>query len=297
MKLLAADGAVPALSRQEAERIRMRTGEAEVVDGWLARAARIKTPAAPPEGPLAPTETGWLVTRGYLRARLWPWASGAAAAAGTSAAVVLALAVAKPLFKISLRHAPLLALVVVGGCLAAAYGLSRLVLRLKLERWHRTAVPYDPARAIPEGTRVRLVGHIVDQPTVTTLFRGRPAVLARNRVGDADETRGHDFQVELEGGARLTVEARGALLLDPLDRVDRPTCGPVHPLTTKQGPRIHSDFLMPPPFLARWTSAHEASVGPGDLVEVIGTLAHTPALTLHDSDDTPLLVRRIARDP
>jgi hypothetical protein len=53
---------------------------------------------------------------------------------------------------------------------------------------------------------------------------------------------------------------------------------------------------MPPPFTARWSRAHEASVGPGDLVEVIGTLAHTPTLTLHDSDDTPLLVRRIARD-
>jgi hypothetical protein len=235
VKLLAPDGAVPPLSRQEAEHIRMRTGDTEVVDGWLARAARIKTPAAPEEGPLGPTDTGWLVTRGDLRARLWPWASGAAAA-GTSAAVVLALAVVKPLLKISLRHAPLLALAVVGGGLSAAYGLSRLVLRLKLERWHRSAVPYDPARAIPEGTRVRLVGHVADQPTITTLFRGRPAVLVRNRVGDADETRGHDFQVELEGGARLTIEARGALLLDPLDRVDRPACGPVHALTTKQGP-------------------------------------------------------------
>jgi hypothetical protein len=291
---VASRGVVPGLSRRDAERVRMRVGDADEVAGWLRRAGRIKTPDAPPEGPLAPGPSGWLVTRGDLRARLWPWLTGAAAA-GSSAAVVLALAVLKPLFRISLRHAPLLALAAVGGGLAAAYGLTRQVLRLKLQRWRRTAVRYDPAGAIPEGTRVRLVGRIADQPTVPSLFRDRPAVLARNRVGDADETRGHDFEVELEGGARVTVEARGALLLDPLARVDRPACGPVHALTTKQGVRIHSDLLMPPPFWARWTRAGEASVGPGDLVEVIGTLDRTPGPAVHDTDESPLLVRRIER--
>jgi hypothetical protein len=289
---LAPEGANRALSRREAEKIRMRRGDAEVVSAWLSRAARIKTPAAPEDGPLAPTETGWLVTRGDLQARLWPWASHAALA-GTSAAAVLVLAVAKPLLRISLRQWPILAVAVVGGGFAAAYGLGRLLRKRKLERWRRSAVPYDPARAIPERTRVHLVGRIADQPTFTTLFRGRPAVLVRNRVGGADETRGHDFQVELEGGARLTIEARGALLLAPLERVSHPACGPVHPIDSRQGVRIHSDFLMPAPFFSRWTRAHEASIGPGDLVEVIGTLAHTPALALHDSEATPLLIRRI----
>jgi hypothetical protein len=285
-------GEIPAISRQEAERIRMRIGDAALVGEWLERAGRIKSPAAPEEGPLAPTETGWLVARGDLKHRLWPWLGGAAAAGG-SAAVVLALALVKPLLRLSVRHAPVLALAALGAGLAAAYGLSRLLLRGKLARWGRTAVPYDPAGKIPEGTRVRLVGRIADQPTVTTLFRERPAVLARNRVGDADETRGHDFEVELEGGARITVEARGALLLDPLVRVERPACGPVHPVTTKDVTRIQSDFLMPAPFWTRWSRPHEASVGPGDLVEVIGTLARTPGLAIYDCDDTPLLVRRI----
>jgi hypothetical protein len=290
---VAPGGGIPALSRQEAERIRMRLGDAEVVGRWLERAGRIKAPAAPPEGPLATNETGWLVTRGDLGAKLWPWSTGWAAAGG-SAAAVLVLAVLKPLFKMSLRHAPVIAIAVAGAGLAAAYGLSRLVIKRKLARWRRTAVPFDGRDgAIAEGTLVRLTGRIVPQPGVPTLFRGRPAVLFRNRVGEADETRGHDFEVELAGGVRITIEVRDALLLDPLTRVDQPVCGPVHVLGTKQGPRIHSDLLSRPPFSARWARFHEASVGPSDTVEVIGTLARTPGLALYGTDEDALLVRSV----
>jgi hypothetical protein len=289
---VAADAALPAPSRREAERIRMRLGDAEVVGRWLERAGRIKAPDAPPEGPLATNATGWLVTRGDLAAKLWPWSTGWAAAGG-SAAVVLVLAVLKPLLKISLRHAPAIAIAVAGAGLAAAYGLSRLIIKRKLARWRRTAVPFDGDGAIAEGTLVRLTGRIVPQPAVATLFQERPAVLFRNRVGDADETRGHDFEVELAGGARLTIEVRDALLLDPLTRVDQPVCGPVHALTTKKGPRIQSDFLSPPPLSARWARFHEASVGPNDTVEVVGTLARSPDLALYSTDEDPLLVRRV----
>jgi hypothetical protein len=288
---LAPGAAVPALSRQEAERIRMHFGDSEVVGRWLERARRIKAPAAPPEGPLAASQTGWLVTRGDLAAKLWPSLTGWAAAGG-SAAFVLTMALLKPLFRISLRRAPLIAVGVAVAGIAAAYGISRLIIKRKLARWWRTAAPFaGRAGAIAEGTLVRLRGRIVPQPAIQTLFRGRPAVLCRNRVGQADETRGHDFEVELDDGTRVTIEVREALLLDPLTPVEQPACGPVHALTTKQGPRIHSDLLSPPPFWARWSRRQEASVGPGDTVEVVGTLVHTPGPALYGTDETPLLVR------
>jgi hypothetical protein len=150
-------------------------------------------------------------------------------------------------------------------------GVLRFLVGAKLRRLDTADRPARVAAA-PLGAVVRLCGVIVPQATVPTLLRGRPAVLFKSRVDGAEQTQGIDFQLELEDGQRVDICVRGAFLLDRLT----------------------------------WRR-HEASVGPGDRVEVCGVLHHEPAEegvasfdrhatirhVLRASRTTPLLVRSV----
>jgi len=115
------------------------------------------------------------------------------------------------------------------------------------------------------------------------------------RIRPADETRGIDFLLELAGGQRMKVCVRGAILLDPPRRTrDPPACGPVSVEIMPDGSnlpsRLRSDRLRWP---RRWPPArYEASVGPGDLVEVCGLIHHE-----HSLDATGAFDRHIAVEP
>jgi hypothetical protein len=82
--------------------------------------------------------------------------------------------------------------------------IPRVRLRGQFELAERV-VSLDDA---PSGTLVRVTGTIGPQATVPTLFRGVPAVLFRNRVASADETRGQDFLLDLDQGGQAKVAVR-----------------------------------------------------------------------------------------
>src|SRR5437762_9831859 len=148
------------------------------------------------------------------------------------------------------------------------------------------------------------------QAAVPTLFRGLPAVLFRNCIGNADEVRGIDFELDLDGGQQARVCVRGALLVDRPTRAQQaPACGPVYAEPCAEGfkARLRSALLVEPsPVFRAFGSRHESSVGPGDRIEVAGVLHHEPApeaaepftrripiaLVLRAGAGQPLLVRR-----
>lgn len=286
---------VPGLSREEAEAIRMGKGDPEIARTWLARAARIKAPAPPAEGALVANETGWLVARGDVHARLWP--TFARWAAGSSAAAALTFGLLRRL----LRYAPLYAIGIFGLGIAVAYGLRHLLTQRRLARWRDGAHALGGASAPAEATVVRITGRIIAQPTVETLFRGVPAVLFRNKVGDADETRGIDFVVALADGTEILVDVREAILLEPATKITTPpVCGPVRALDTRKGDTyLASELISGSSWWARLDSLKEASVGPGDLVEVIGEVEPPadgpapPRMVVFGTDEVPLQVRKI----
>jgi hypothetical protein len=285
--------AVPALSRQEAERIRMHQVDAETLQLWQARAGRIKAPEPPAEGALVPNHTGWLVARGDVHARLWP--NFAAWAGGTGLAFALSAGFARRL----IRFAPLFGIVAVGGVVALAFAVRNFLTNLTVGRWRKRAVPLIPDQAADAGTLVVARGQIAPDATIDTLFRARPAVLWRSSVGAADETRGIDFDLVLADGTRLSVDVRGALLLDQPTRVNEPpACGPVSTLTPKDKPvRIVSNLVTRPSFFSRWQRLYETSVGPGDTVEIIGWFERLPPgnarqLVLYGNEIVPLQIRR-----
>jgi hypothetical protein len=256
---------------------RERARDAEAVAAWMAQTRGLAAPAPPGDGPLAPNGTGWLVGAGGTIRRLFP--RGARVADSTVALAAFWPAVAGWL---GLQPAGLSALV--GIALLVGLALSPwLALRTwsarHLRRQLAAAACIGRPDDAPPGTLVRLTGVVVDQPTVPSLFLGRPSVLFRNRLGLADEVRGIDFVIECEGGERLRVSARDAVLMDPPVRTPwPPACGPV----------VASAFGSPFPHLrpaergarlGRLSSrrAGESSVGPGDRVEVAGLLERGPA--------------------
>jgi hypothetical protein len=188
--------------------------------------------------------------------------------------------------------------------LAVAAGAStfpRARVKRQLERAGRVASLAD----VPDGTLVRVCGTIPPQPTVPTLFRGVPAVLFRNRMGLADETRGLDFLLGLDDGGQAKVAVRGGFLLErPRRTREPPACGPVSADLEGGGYVLRSDLLRDPPLFSYLVARYESSVGPGDRVEVCGVVHHVLAPELRSlrevptrpvlgaGEETPLLVRR-----
>jgi hypothetical protein len=271
----------------------MHQVDAETLRLWQARAERIKAPQPPPEGALVANGTGWLVTRGDVHAWLWP--NFAAWAGGTGLAFALSVGFARRL----IRFAPLVGLGTVGGVVALAFAVRNLLTKLAVGRWRKRAVPLIPDQAADQGTLVVARGMIAPDAAVDTLFRARPAVLWRSVVGAADETRGIDFDLVLENGTRISVDVRGALLLDKPTRVtEAPACGPVSTLTPKgKSVRMVSNLVTRPSFFSRWQRLYETSIGPGDTVEIIGWFERLPAgsarrLVLYGNEIVPLQIRR-----
>ena len=98
---------------------------------------------------------------------------------------------------------------------------------------------------LPNVPEFRVSGVIAAGPAVPTLFRGLPSVLSRSRVGGADETRGIDFSLVVDGGGQASVRARGAILLDrPRRTREPPACGAVCADSFGKGePRLRSALL------------------------------------------------------
>jgi hypothetical protein len=275
------------------------------------RTLALAAPEPPPSGALTANGSGWLVGAGDLILRLHPRLIRASVPVG------LWLGVFMPdLF--DLVGLPHRVPVMVGGSLlwvAAIATTVRLVSRVLIRRHLGRALPAARLAEVRPGTLVRVTGMIPEQPTVSTLFCGRPAVLFRHVMAGVNETRGIDFVLELPSGERARVSARHAVLLDrPVPAPEPLACGPVsaYRLSLAGGAA-----LEPPPAQGRrfrQRPAFEASVGPGSRVEVWGIVdqqadpdaassfdRHIPlALVLRAPRDAPLYVRSVpesARSP
>ena len=287
------------ISPSELARLRRGELDADAVAALVERTVGLAAPAAPPEGDLFPNQSGWLVGAGepslmqlnrapikFLDRWSWifllPW--------------FIAAEFSRSKLTVLVGLAPLI-LVVRG------LTFPRGRLRRQLERASQVVRLDDVA----EGTLVRVAGTIPPQATVPTLFRGLPAVLFRNRMGPADETRGLDFLLELDSGEQAKVAVRRGFLLEPPKRTrEPPACGPVSFESVGQAYVLRSDMLRPPPLIPRLLGRYESSVGPGDRIEVCGIVRHVLAPDLPSrspreapsrhlleaGDETPLLVRR-----
>jgi hypothetical protein len=290
---------LPAISRSELDRLRRGELDADAVAVLLERTSGLLAPAAPPVGGLPPNESGWLVgpgepttmqpPRASKRAEWWFWLS------------------LMPFFAASELLHPPLSLVFVLGPLAFAVGASKFP-RVRLKRQLEGAKQVFSLADVPDGTLVRVCGTILPQPTVPTLFRGVPAVLFRNRMGPADETRGLDFFIGLDDGGQAKVAVRGGFLLETPQRArEPPACGPVSPDLDDGGYVLRSDMLRRRPLFSHLLARYESSVGPADRVEVCGVVRHALAPELRSlrevptrpvlgaGEDTMLLVRRPVR--
>jgi hypothetical protein len=264
------------LSRAEVRQLYRHELDPERLRPWLVQADRLDAPWAPPTSELVANGTGWLLAVGATRERLMSaisrtarvWSSVAGVAAGLAALPVAHL---------------LNAAWLVGGTgllvWAAAY---KAVSSRPIRRQLAGAQPLRPGDARQAGQVVRVTGVVAQQPVVPTLFAGAPAVLFRNRAGRADETRGIDFFLDLEGGQRVKVLVHEAFLLERPRRFrGAPACGPVssHRDDDDDGdrpPRLRSDLRHQPRLWSRLVEPqlYEVAVGPGDRVEVCGVVHH-----------------------
>ena len=270
----------------------------------------LAAPEPPSEGELVPNGSGWLLGRGATLERLHPrlarWLPGVACLAGMG-----------PTWALMLGGHPFFAFAFLFGLLPPAVLFSATVLTVNasLRRLVARARAAEQLGSVPDGTFVRVHGVVVAQPTVPSLFAGTPAVLFRNRLGGADETRGIDFEVELASGERVKVCVRDAFLRDLPRPVAGPAaCGPV--FCDTWGPKRHARLASPkvvpaPPWatVAR-QRLREVAVAPGDAVEICGVLDREPlvdaaaplgrhipvALVLRSAPATPLLVRLLPAD-
>jgi hypothetical protein len=294
------------LSRAELRRLRRGELDADRVAELMELTRGLVAPVAPPAGDLVPNGTGWRVGEGSLGFRLyprlsrWAWHSGVFAGFGPTWATLLG---------IHHSYAAMLAL----GVLPTAVFLGSVQLAVGVRARRLWRAP-RPARLedCPSGTSVRVTGVVSSGTTVPTLFRGEPSVLFKSVVGLAQQTQGIDFELDLENGQRARVCVRGAALVDRARRTrEPPACGPVSidHWSDRGRPRLKSDLFTGPSLWARLTGAsrrYEASVGPGDRVEVCGVLHHEPdpdvlapfarqmpvRAVLRAGDQHPLLVRR-----
>lgn len=284
---------LPPIPPSELARLRRGELDADAVAALLERTAGLLAPAAPSVGDLVPNQSGWLLGAGeppiQPRSKRAEWWS------------VLSLL---PYVAASLSRHPQLSVLLVLGPLAVAVGITKFP-RVRVKRQLERARQVFSLADVADGTLVRVSGTILPQPTVPTLFRGIPAVLFRNRMGAADETRGFDFFLGIDGGEQAKVAVRGGFLLETPTRTrEPPACGPVSPDLEGSGYVLRSGMLRRPLLVSRLFGRYESSVGPGDRIEVCGVVRHALAPELRSlrevptrpvlgaSDDTLLLVRR-----
>jgi hypothetical protein len=294
--------AIQPIPGAELARLRKWDLEPNVVANLTARAVGLSSPAAPPEGDLAPRATGWLIGTGSRHKQLYPnfarWAEGGLLTASLYINVI-GLA--------DLHKGVLLGGLIIGGPFLSLLAGIAIVPGALIRRQFKLAQRVASLEEAPSGTLVCVAGAIAPQATVPTLFRGVPAVLFRNRIGTADETRGQDFLLDLDQGGQAKVAARRSFLLDPPRRTrEPPACGPVSDHHVEGRSALQSD-LFARPWLPALHRRYESSVGPGDRVEVCGLLEHVldpamerrsprePAIrpVLMAGEKTPLLVRRV----
>ena len=263
--------------------------DGNLIAGWE-QSAGLRAPPAPEEGALVPNGTGYLIAVGPVSQRVYPKTSAVASVLSGLSVPVLA---AMPFLLVPAPYGPL-GVVVLG---ALACWLPRALLdgitRSRLE--HRvkttatsTASALDPAR---RGQLVCFTGTVAAQPTVPSLFTGRPVVLATSDCAGVAETRGIDFDVQLAGGEHVRVPARDAVLLGRGRRVrGQPSCGPLTVTVTGGAARLQSALLSTDGWLARlWgLTARELTLGPGDAVEICGAL---------DFEEDPNMQRGFSRGP
>jgi len=277
--------------------------DGNLLAGWE-QSAGLRAPPAPEEGALVPNGTGYLIAAGPISQRIYPKTSAVASVlSGLSVPVVAAM----PFLLVPAPYGPFGVLAL--GALACwlpralldAITRSRLEQRLKMGTLEgfpnppaKDSAGQSPASALDPARRGKLVcftGTVAEQPTVPSLFTGRPVVLATSDCAGVAETRGIDFDVQLAGGERVRVPARDALLLGRGQRVrGQPSCGPLTLTVAGGAPRLQSALLSTDGWLARlWgMTARELTLGPGDTVEICGAL---------DFEDDPDTQRGFSRGP
>jgi len=295
------------LSTADVARLRRGELDARTVSALMEKTAGLAAPPAPPEGDLIPNGTGWRLGEGgplkRIHPRLWKWALRSAALTGFGPTWAILLNVQHSfLASISLGVLPF----------ALMYGSFSLLATMKLRALMRAPTRANLAEGQP-GETVRLEGVVAPGPSVPTLFRGRPAVLFMSAAGAVQQSQGIDFDLDMAGGQRVRVSVRRALLLDRLTRTrEPPACGPISVDLSPEpgGNRLTSNLLNDPSplsYLFGEGRRYEASIGPGDRVEVCGVLHHEPdpdarapfarqipiRTVIRAGSKQPLLVRRL----
>jgi hypothetical protein len=293
------------ISRSELARLRRGELDANAVAALVERTVGLAAPAAPAEGDLLPTQSGWLLGAGrppsIKSGKVSKWAQWVMLASYGPYFVATELLPPHSHLIFLFLLAPLL--------LQLPFAIASATFpRARLKRQLELAGRVGSLADVPDGTLVRVSGTVLPQATVPTLFRGVPAVLFRNRMGPADETRGLDFFLGLDNGEQAKVAVRGSFLLDRPPRTrEPPVCGPVSLEAVGDAYALRSDMLaFRPSLIARLFPRYESSVGPGDRIEVCGVVRHVlvPELQslrgvptqplLEAREDAPLLVRRDA---
>jgi hypothetical protein len=293
-------------SRPELPRLRKGPLDADTVVAMMEWTRGLVAPAAPADGDLIHNGTGWRVGDGgpaqRLHPRLWWWAtrSGCLAGLGYTWAFLLGIP-GSIVASMLLGIAPY----------ALSIGALRLFAAVELRSLKQAPRP-ERLSDCPSGSKVRVAGVIAPTRTVPTLFRGQPAVLFKSVIAEVQQTQGIDFDLDLDDGQRVRISVRGALLLDRARRTrEPPACGPVSvDRCERRRLALSSQLLSGPSLTARLFGGrrrYEASVAPGDRVEVCGVLHHEPApdalgpfarqmptrAVLRAGPRLPLLVRRL----
>jgi hypothetical protein len=298
------------LTRRDVARLHRHKLDPAMVQAWMERARRLDAPWAPPGVELVPNHTGWLLGVGSVLSQRTRRLS---AFTGSLFGYLAATSAMNLIYGLHFHTVGLLVA-------TASTGLMTAMLSLgpgrSFRRARRLLVASEPVHAldgVPPGRPVRLTGVVAEQPTVPALFSGRPAVLFRNRIEDADEVRGIDFTLVLDSGQSVKVRVFDALLLDRPRRIRAPAaCGPVSVQQSdgSKPMRLQSDVTASPPLRYRVQEPrrYESSIGPGDRVEVWGLLKQETApdgqaapgrgvpmrTTVSAGPDLHLLVRKLA---
>jgi hypothetical protein len=264
------------LTREEVARLHRGELDADVITALVEVSAGLAAPAPPYEGDLVPNGTGWRISQGTpaqrIHPRLWKWVLRMAPLGGFG-----------PFWAnlLGLHHSVLAAALLGAAPFAVMHTVAHLSATLSLRTLLDAPSPPQLAEC-PSGTAVRLEGVVVSDETVSTLFRGAPAVLFKSVVGSAVQTQGIDFDLLLDGGERVRVSVREALLADRPERVfGPPACGPVKVVwwPERGHAQLASDIFAGPSLLGRLRDARrrkEAVIAPGDRIEVCGVVHHEP---------------------
>jgi hypothetical protein len=296
-----------ALTREDVARLHRGELDADVVTALMEVSAGLAAPVPPAQGDLVPNGTGWRISLGVPAQRLRPglsrWAMRMVMLSGMGPTWATLLGIRPSLLvTAALGVAPY----------ALVQGLANLAAARSLRPLQRAPTPARLADCAP-GSSIRLQGVVVSEATVPTLFRGTPAVLFKSKLGGAVQTQGIDFDLQLDGGERVRVSVREAMLDDRPTRVfGPPACGPVKALwwPDRGPPQLASDIFAGPSLVSRLLGLrrrYEASIGPGDRIEVYGVLHQEPdpdarapfsrqiptRAVIRAGTKLPLLVRRL----